>query len=122
DYKMERLSRLYFNEIVARYGVLFSIISNRDSRFTSKFWQSMQEALGTRLDMSTVYHPQTDGQSDHTIQTLEDLLRACVLDFRGSWDVHLPLVEFLYNNSYHASVRCASFEALYGRKCHSPIM
>ncbi|GJU74115.1 putative reverse transcriptase domain-containing protein [Tanacetum coccineum] len=122
DYKMERLSRLYFNEIVARYGVLFSIISNCDSRFTSRFWQSMQEALGTRLDMSTVYHPQTDGQSDHTIQTLEDLLRACVLDFRGSWDVHLPLVEFSYNNSYHSSVRCAPFEALYSRKCHSPIM
>ncbi|GJW13541.1 putative reverse transcriptase domain-containing protein [Tanacetum coccineum] len=82
----------------------------------------MQEALGTRLDMSTAYHPQTDGQSECTIWTLEDMLRACVLDFRGSWDVHLPLVEFLYNNSYHASVRCALFEVLYGRKCRSPIM
>ncbi|GKC79110.1 putative reverse transcriptase domain-containing protein [Tanacetum coccineum] len=85
-------------------------------------YQSMQEALGTRLDMSTDYHPQTDCQSEHTIQTLEDMLRACVLDFRGSWDVHLPLVEFSYNNSYHSSVRCALFEALYGRKCRSPIM
>ncbi|GJZ86111.1 putative reverse transcriptase domain-containing protein [Tanacetum coccineum] len=66
--------------------------------------------------------PQTDGQSERTIQTLEDMLRACVLDFGGSWDVHLPLVEFSYNNSYHSSVRCASFEALYGRKCHSSIM
>ncbi|GJU66172.1 putative reverse transcriptase domain-containing protein [Tanacetum coccineum] len=82
----------------------------------------MQEALGTRLDMSTTYHPQTDGQSERTIQTLEDMLRACVLDFEGSWDVHLPLVEFSYNNSYHSSVRCAPFEALYGRKCRSPIM
>ncbi|GJS14836.1 putative reverse transcriptase domain-containing protein [Tanacetum coccineum] len=82
----------------------------------------MQEALGTRLDMSTTYHPQTDGQSERTIQTLEDMLRACVLDFRGSWDVHLPLVEFSYNNNYHSSVRCAPFEALYGRKCRSPIM
>ncbi|GJX13562.1 putative reverse transcriptase domain-containing protein [Tanacetum coccineum] len=98
------------------------IISDRDSRFTSRFWQSMQEALGTRLDMSTAYHPQTDGQSERTIQTLEDMLRACVLDFGGSWDVHLPLVEFSYNNSYHSSVRCAPFEALYGRKCRSPIM
>ncbi|GJS28223.1 putative reverse transcriptase domain-containing protein [Tanacetum coccineum] len=79
-------------------------------------------ALGTRLDMSTAYHPQTDGQSERTIQTLEDVLRACVLDFRGSWDVHLPLVEFSYNNSYHSSVRCAPFKALYGRKCRSPIM
>ncbi|GJY05026.1 putative reverse transcriptase domain-containing protein [Tanacetum coccineum] len=122
DYKMERLARLYLNEIVARHGVPISIISDRDSRFTSRFWQSMQEALGTRLDMSTAYHPQTDGQSERTIQTLEDMLRACVLDFGGSWDVHLPLVEFSYNNSYHASVRCAPFEALYGRKCRSPIM
>ncbi|GJS93957.1 putative reverse transcriptase domain-containing protein [Tanacetum coccineum] len=82
----------------------------------------MQEALGTRLDMSTTYHPQTDGQSEHTIQTLEYMLRVCVLDFGGSWDVHLPLVEFSYNNSYHSSVRCASFEALYGRKCRLLIM
>ncbi|GKA98697.1 putative reverse transcriptase domain-containing protein [Tanacetum coccineum] len=82
----------------------------------------MQEALGTLLDMSTGYHPQTDGQSERTIQTLEDILRACVLDFRGSWDVHLPLVKFSYNNSYYSSVRCAPFEALYGRKCRSPIM
>ncbi|GJR11779.1 ty3-gypsy retrotransposon protein [Tanacetum coccineum] len=121
DYKMERLARLYLNEIVARHGVLILIISDRDSRFT-RFWQSMQEALGTRLDMSTAYHPQTDGQSERTIQTLEYMLRAYVLDFRGSWDVHLPLVEFSYNNSYHSSVRCASFEALYGRKYRSPIM
>ncbi|GKB32644.1 putative reverse transcriptase domain-containing protein [Tanacetum coccineum] len=113
DYKMERLARLYLNEIVARHGVPISIISDRDSRFTSRFWQSMQEALGTRLDMSTAYHPQTDGQSKRTIQTLEDMLRACVLDFRGSWDVHLSLVEFSYNNSYHSIVNCAPFEALY---------
>nr|GEZ77755.1 hypothetical protein [Tanacetum cinerariifolium] len=122
DYKMDRLARLYLYEIVARHGVPISIISNRDSRFTLKFWQSMQEALGTRLDMSTAYHPQTDGQSERTIQTLEDMLRACVLDFRRSWDVHLPLIGFSYNNSYHSSVRCASFEAFYGRKCRSPIM
>ncbi|GJS23296.1 putative reverse transcriptase domain-containing protein [Tanacetum coccineum] len=122
DYKMERLARLYLNEIVARHDVPISIISDRDSRFTSRFWKSMQEALGTRLDMSTTYHPQTDGQSEHTIQTLKDMLRACVLYLGGSWDVHLPLVEFSYNNSYHSSVRCAPFEALYGRKCHSPIM
>ncbi|GJU89318.1 putative reverse transcriptase domain-containing protein [Tanacetum coccineum] len=122
DYKMDRLARLYLNEIVARHGVPISIISDRDSRFTSRFWQSMQEALGTRLDISTAYHPQIDSQSKYTIQTLEDMLRACVLDFEGSWDVHLPLVEFLFNNSYHYSVRCASLEDLYGRKCRSPIM
>ncbi|GKD55394.1 putative reverse transcriptase domain-containing protein [Tanacetum coccineum] len=83
DYKMDRLARLYLNEIVARHSVPISIISDHDSRFTSWFWQSMQEALGTHLDMSTAYHPQTDGQSERTIQTLEDMLRACVLDFGG---------------------------------------
>ncbi|GKB09246.1 putative reverse transcriptase domain-containing protein [Tanacetum coccineum] len=72
--------------------------------------------------MSTAYHPQTDGQSERTIQTLEDMLRACVIDFGGNWDVHLPLVEFSYNNSYHSSIRCAPFEALYGRKCRSPVL
>ncbi|GJR68236.1 putative reverse transcriptase domain-containing protein [Tanacetum coccineum] len=108
--------------IVGRHGVPISIISDRESRFTSRFWQSMQEALGTRIDMSMAYHSQTDGQSERTIQTLGDMLRACVLDFKGSWDVHLLLVEFSYNNSYHSSVRCALFEALYGRKCRSPIM
>nr|GEW94514.1 putative reverse transcriptase domain-containing protein [Tanacetum cinerariifolium] len=80
------------------------------------------KALGTRLDMSAAYHPQTDRQSERTIQTLKDMLRACVIDFGGSWDVHLPLAEFSYNNSYHSSIRCAPFEALYGRKCRSPVL
>ncbi|GKB75990.1 putative reverse transcriptase domain-containing protein [Tanacetum coccineum] len=93
DYKMDRLARLYLNEIIARHSVPISIIFDHDSRFTSRFWQSMQEALGTWLDMNTAYHPQTDDQSERTIQTLEDMLRSCVLDFRGSWDVHLPLAE-----------------------------
>ncbi|GKC71414.1 putative nucleotidyltransferase, ribonuclease H [Tanacetum coccineum] len=97
DYRMDTLARLYLNEIVARQCPLRPI-NLIIYRFTSRFWQSMQEALGTRLDMSTAYHPQTDGQSERTIQTLEDMLRACVLDFGGNWDVHLPLVEFSYNN------------------------
>ncbi|GKB53241.1 putative reverse transcriptase domain-containing protein, partial [Tanacetum coccineum] len=96
DYKMDMLARLYLNEIIARHG--------------------------TRLDKSTAYHLQTDGKSERTIQTLEDMLKACVMDFGGSWDVHLPLVEFSYNSSYHSSVKCAPFEALYGRKCRSPIL
>ncbi|GKB57806.1 putative reverse transcriptase domain-containing protein [Tanacetum coccineum] len=108
--------------IVARHGVPVSIISDRDGRFTSRCWQTVQKALGTRLDMSTTYHPQTDGQSERTIQTLEDMLRACVIDFGGNWDVHLPLAEFSYNNSYHSSIRCAPFEALYGKKCRSPVL
>nr|GEV11692.1 putative reverse transcriptase domain-containing protein [Tanacetum cinerariifolium] len=89
--------------------------------FTSLFWQALHKALGTRFDMSTVYHPETGGQSERTIQTLEDMLRAYVIDFGKSWDRHLPLVEFSYNNSYHTSIKAAPFEALYGRKCRSPV-
>ncbi|GKC03775.1 putative reverse transcriptase domain-containing protein [Tanacetum coccineum] len=87
----------------------------------AEFWKSLQNALGTQLDMSTAYHPETDGQSERTIQTLEDMLRACVIDFGKGWGKHLPLVEFSYNNSYHASIKAAPFEALYGRKCRSPV-
>nr|GEV14798.1 putative reverse transcriptase domain-containing protein [Tanacetum cinerariifolium] len=84
-------------------------------------WKSFNKALGTRLDLSTAYHPETDGQSRRTIQTLEDMLRACVIDFGTGWDKHLPLVEFSYNNSYHIGIKAALFEALYERKCRSPI-
>ncbi|GJR38571.1 putative reverse transcriptase domain-containing protein [Tanacetum coccineum] len=118
---METLTRLYIKEIVSRHGVPISIISDRDSHFTSRFWKSLQNALGTQLDMSTAYHPETDGQSERTIQTLEDMLRACVIDFGKGWGKHLPLVEFSYNNSYHASIKATPFEALYGRKCRSPV-
>ncbi|KAI3775001.1 hypothetical protein L1987_49569 [Smallanthus sonchifolius] len=119
--KMDKLTRTYLKEIVSRHGVPISIISDRDARFTSRFWQSLHKVLGTRLDMSTTYHPQTDSQTERTIQTLEDMLRACVIDFGNTWESHLPLVEFSYNNSYHTSIKAAPFEALYGRKCRSPI-
>ena len=98
------------------HGVPVSIVSDRDPRFTSRFWPSFQTALGTRLHFSTTFHPQTDGQSERTIQTLEDMLRACVMEFRGIWDTHLALMEFAYNNSYQAIIEMAPFEALYGRK------
>ncbi|GKA58666.1 putative reverse transcriptase domain-containing protein [Tanacetum coccineum] len=101
---METLTRLYIKEIVSRHGVPISIISDRDSYFTSRFWQSLQSALGTQLDMSTAYNPETDGQSKRTIQTLEDMLRACVIDFGKGWERHLSLVEFSYNNSDHAKI------------------
>ncbi|GJU17249.1 putative reverse transcriptase domain-containing protein [Tanacetum coccineum] len=122
DYSMEKLARLYIDEIVARHGVHVSIILDRDGRVTSRFWQTLQKALRTQLDMSMAYHPQMDGQSECIMQTLEGMLRACVIDFGGSWDVHLPLAEFSYNNSYHSSIQCAPFKALYGRKCRSPVM
>ncbi|GJX55452.1 putative reverse transcriptase domain-containing protein [Tanacetum coccineum] len=113
---METLTKLYIKEIISCHGVPISIISDRDSHFISIFWQSMQSALGTQLDMSTAYHPQTDRQSERTIQTLEDMLRACVIDFGKRWERHLPLVEFSYNNSYHASIKAAPFEALYAAR------
>ncbi|GJV90313.1 reverse transcriptase domain-containing protein [Tanacetum coccineum] len=118
---MKTLTRLYIKEIVLRYGVPISIILDHDNHFTSRFWQSMQNALGTQLDISTAYHPETDGQSKRSIQTLKDMLRAYVIDFGKGWERHLPLVEFSYNNSYHASIKAAPFEALYGQKCRSPV-
>ncbi|GKA87849.1 putative reverse transcriptase domain-containing protein [Tanacetum coccineum] len=118
---LDKLARMYLKEVVTRHGIPVSIICDRDPRFASNFWRSLHNALGTNLDMSTAYHPQTDGQSERTIQTLEDMLRACAIDFGKGWVNHLPLVEFSYNNSYHASIKAATFEALYGRKCRSPI-
>ncbi|GJT09623.1 putative reverse transcriptase domain-containing protein [Tanacetum coccineum] len=118
---LDKLVRLYLNKIVARHGIPASIICDRDGRFTLNFWRSFQKALGTNISMSTAYHPETDGQSERTIQTLEDMLRACVIDFGKGWVKHLPLAEFSYNNSYHASIKAAPYEALYGRKCRSPV-
>ncbi|GJU09639.1 putative reverse transcriptase domain-containing protein [Tanacetum coccineum] len=107
--------------IVARHKIPVSIIYDHDGRFTSNFWKSFQKALGTDISMSTAYHPKIDSQSERTIQTLEDMLRACVIDFGKGWVKHLPLAEFSYNNSYHASIKAAPYEALYGRKCRSPV-
>ena len=118
---LEQLARKYIDEIVRLHGVPLSIVSDRDPRFTSRFWESLQAALGTKLSFSTAFHPQTDGQSERTIQTLEDMMRACVLEFQGSWDNYISLMEFAYNNHYHSSIGMAPYEALYGRKCRSPI-
>ncbi|CAN6459295.1 unnamed protein product [Victoria cruziana] len=121
---VDRLSKsahfLAISEIVRLHGIPRAIVSDRDPRFTSRFWKAFQKALGTQLKMSSAFHPQTDGQSERTIMTIEDMLRACVLEWQGEWDRHLPLVEFAYNNSYHASIRMAPFEALYGRPCRAP--
>ena len=94
-----------------------SIVLDRDPRFTAQFWKGFQRAMGTQLRMSIAFHPQTDSQSKRTIQVLEDMLRACVLDLKGCWDEHFPLVEFSYNNSYQASIHMAPYEALYMRPC-----
>ncbi|GJW34945.1 putative reverse transcriptase domain-containing protein [Tanacetum coccineum] len=116
---MDKLARLYLKEAVTRHEIPVSIIYDRDPRFTSNFWRSFQKAMSTQLDMSTAYHPQTDGQSERTIQTLEDMLHAFVIDFGNGWERHMTLIEFSYNNSYHASIKAAPFKALYGRKCRS---
>nr|GEZ65088.1 putative reverse transcriptase domain, ribonuclease H-like domain, aspartic peptidase domain protein [Tanacetum cinerariifolium] len=118
---MDKLARIYLKEVVTRHVIPVSIISDRNPRFALNFWRSLQNALETRLDMSTAYHPETDGQSERTIQTLEDILRACAIDFGKGWVNHLPLVKFSYNNSYYATIKAASFEALYGQKCRSPV-
>ncbi|KAH9801781.1 Endonuclease [Citrus sinensis] len=92
-----------------------------DARFTSTFWEKLHKAMGTRLKFSTTFHPQTNGQSERMIQTLEDMLRGCAIDFQGSWSKYIPLLEFGYNNSYQATIGMAPYEALYGRKYRSPI-
>jgi hypothetical protein len=121
NYSLDQLAQLYIEEIVRLHGIPILIVSDGDPRFTSHFWKSLHKALGTNLNFSTAFHPQTDGQSKRTIQILEDMLRACVLDLKGSWANHLCLVEFSYNNSFQSSIGMTPYEALYGRKCRSPI-
>nr|GFC16461.1 putative reverse transcriptase domain-containing protein [Tanacetum cinerariifolium] len=112
DDLLDKLARLYLNKIVARHIIPVSIICDRDGRFTSNIWRSFQKDLGTDISMSTAYHPKTDDQSERTIQTLEDMLRACVIDFGKGWVKHLPLSEFSYNNSYHASIKAEPYERI----------
>lgn len=120
-YTTDKLAHLYIENIVALHGVPSSIVSYRDSHFTSKFWNSFQKALGSELRLSTAFHPQTDGQTERVNQVLEDMLRERVLDFKGSWEDNLKLIEFSYNKNYHSSIGMEPFEALYGRPGHSPV-
>ncbi|KAD4385227.1 hypothetical protein E3N88_25395 [Mikania micrantha] len=119
-YSSKKMSEIYVKEVMARHGVPVTILSDRDTRFTSRFWKNFQEELGMNLLLSTAYHPQTDGQSERTIQTLEDMLRACIIDFGGSWDDYLPLAEFSYNNSYHSGLGMPPFEVLRWRYAKDP--
>ncbi|KAL1564196.1 hypothetical protein AAHA92_06571 [Salvia divinorum] len=112
----DKLARIYVKEIIRLHGVPATITSYRDTRFTSRFWISLQRELGTRLNFSTAFHPQTDGQSERTIQTLEDTLRAVVLDRGENWEAVLPLIEFAYNNSFQATINMAPYEAFAGDK------
>src|SRR6266566_5217671 len=117
----QKLARLYLNRIVSLHGVPRTIISDRGTQFVSRFWDHLHQALGTQLVFSTAYHPQTGGQMERVNQILEDMLRACVLTYGTSWEESLPYAEFAYNNSYQASLQMAPFEALYGRRCRTPL-
>jgi len=118
---MAKLAQLDIKEIMRMHGVPSSIVFDRYPQFTFRFWLILQDALGSRLRMSFTYHPQTNGQYERVIQSLEDLLRTCILDHLGSWDEVLPLVEFTYKNSYQASIGMAPYEALCGRRCRTPL-
>ena len=115
------LSELYISRIVCLHGVPKKIISDRGSQFTSRFWEQLHDSLDTKLRFSTAYHPQTDGQTERTNQVLEDMLRACAIQYGTSWDKCLSYAEFSYNNSYQDSLKKSPFEALYGRKCRTPL-
>jgi len=121
SYRPPEYADLYMAEIVKLHGIPRTIISNRGPQFTTHFWERMHNSLGTSLVRSTAYHPQTSGQTKRLNQVLEDMLRACVLSSKGSWGAWLPLAEFSYNNSYQESIKMALFEALYGRKCRTPL-
>jgi len=120
-YTEAKLAELYMSRIVCLHGLPKKIVSDRGTQFTSCFWQKLHESMGTKLNFSSAYHPQTDGQTERTNQVLEDMLRACSLKHGCSWDKSLPYAEFSYNNSYQASLKMAPFEALYGRKCRTPL-
>ena len=121
SYSSDYYTMIFIDEVVYRHGTLLYIISDRGSQFTSRFWRSLLRGLGSKINLSTTFHPQTDGQVECTIQTLKDMLRACIIDFNRNWDTNLPLMEFSYNNSYHSSKSMSPYEALYGRRCRSPI-
>jgi transposase InsO family protein len=120
-YSVHQYAELYKDQIVRLHGIPKTIISHRGTQFVAHFWEQLHECLGTKLIRSSSYHPQTDGQTERINQILEDMLRASILHFDKSWDKCLSLVEFSYNNSYQASLKMAPFDALYGRRCHTPL-
>ena len=120
-YTSAKLAKIYMTGIVCLHGVPRSIVSDRGTQFTSKFWNQLHETLGTGLEFSTAFHPQTYGQTERVKQILENMLRAFALDYGSSWDENLPYAKFSYNNSYQSSLKMAPFEALYGRRCRTPL-
>ena len=120
-YRPHEYAALYITHIVCLHGIPRTIVLDRVSQFTAWFWEHLHKQLGTNLVRSSAYHPQTSGQTERVNQILEDMLRACVISSKGSWEKWLPLAEFSYNNSYQESIKMAPFEALYYQKCRTPL-
>jgi transposase InsO family protein len=120
-YDVTDVERVFVSEVIRLYEIPKKIISDRDSRFTSRFWTSLQSALGTRLKLSIAYHPKIDGQTERVNQVMEDMLRMYFMDNQTHWEKYLPLVEFTYNNSFHSSIGMPPYETLYGRPCRTPL-
>jgi transposase InsO family protein len=120
-YDVTDVARVFVSEVICLHGIPKKIISNRDSIFTSRFWTSLQSALGTQLNLSTAYHTETDGKTERVNQVMEDMLRMYVMDNQTHWQKYLPLVEFTYNNSFHSSIGMPPYETLYGRPCRTPL-
>jgi transposase InsO family protein len=120
-YDVTDVARVFVSEVIRLHGIPKKIISDRDSRFTSRFWTSLQSALGNQLNLSTTYHLETDGQTKRVNQVMEDMLRMYVMDNQTQWEKYLPLVEFAYNKSYHSSIGIPPYEALYRRPCRTPL-
>ena len=120
-YSTKKYAEVYLDQIVHLHGIPKTIISDRGAQFVVRFWEQLKDSLGTKLIHSSAYHPQTDGQTERVNQILEDMLRACVIQYDKNWDKCLALAEFSYNNSYQSSLKMAPFEALYGRRCRTPL-
>ena len=119
--RVHKYAEQYLQRIVSLHGVPKLIVSDRGPQFIARFWEQLQNALGTTLIHSSAYHPQTSGQVERINQILEDMLRACALTYSSNWEACLHLAEFTYNNSYQKSLEMAPFEALYGRRCRTPL-
>jgi hypothetical protein len=120
-HKAMKIADIYMKEIARLHGIPKTIVSDRDPKFTSKFWKGLFNGFGTNLNFSTTYHPESDGQIERVNQVIEDMLRMYVMDKPSKWEDYLHLVEFYYNNGYQASLNMSPFEALYGRKCNTPV-
>jgi hypothetical protein len=121
NYKVQKYAEIYIARVLCLHRVPKLIIFDRGSQFITRFWEQLHVSLRTHLIHSSTYHPQTDGQTEQVNQILEDILRACVLEYQGSWDQNLPWAEFSYNNNYQESLKMVPFEALYGRRCRTPL-